>query len=149
MISVVKTAYQHLIAGRNREIQFCILMAFLPTFVIARAVVYLDLPIFVVVNGTHIHHMTYGIIILAISGYMGLTVRKQYWRPWIAVVYGIGLALAFDEIGMWLSLRDSYWVRQSYDVMLVILALLVIAIGFSDFWQRLERQFLRKTVAVT
>jgi hypothetical protein len=63
------------------EIQFWVLIPFLPTFVIARTVVYLDVPIFIVANGTHIHHLTYGIIMLSISRYMGLTVRAQRWQP--------------------------------------------------------------------
>jgi hypothetical protein len=139
MISAVKTIYQHLIAGRDQEVAFWVLISFLPTFVIVRVVVYLDAPIFIVVHGTHIHHLTYGIILLAIAGYLGLTVRTQRWRSWIAVFYGMGLALAFDEFGMWLNLRDDYWVRQSYDALLIILALLINAAYFSEFWQRLLR----------
>ena len=116
------------------------MMTFLPTFIIARIVVYVGVPIFVFVRGTHIHHLTYGIILLAITGYLALTVQKPRRRLWVAGLYGVGLALAFDEFGMWLSLRDDYWVRWSYDVVLIIIALLINAVYFSDFWLRVLKQ---------
>ena len=76
MIRVVKTAYDHIIAQRKREIAFWILATFLPTFLVARTVVYLRIPIFINVHGVHIHHLAFGIIVLAIAGYFALTVQK-------------------------------------------------------------------------
>jgi hypothetical protein len=93
------------------------------------------------VGGTHIHHLTWGIIILAITGYAGLVVESHTWRLCIAALYGIGLALAFDEFGMWLRLQDNYWVRQSYDAVLAILAFLIGSVYFRRFWLRLAREF--------
>ncbi|MBI5221852.1 MAG: hypothetical protein HY979_03535, partial [Candidatus Magasanikbacteria bacterium] len=40
-------------------------------------------------------------------------------------VYGIGLGLTFDEFGMWVRLADTYWVRQSYDAIIVIFLVLL------------------------
>lgn len=50
--------------------------------------------------------------------------------------YGIGLALTFDEFGMWLHLGGSYWQRASFDAVVVIagfLGLIVVAPHFSRF----------------
>jgi len=137
LMHAAKTAYQYLVVGRKHEVAFWVLIAFLPTFLFARALVYFRVTIFIHVHGTHIHHLTYGIILLAIAGYLALTVRTPRWRPWIAAFYGVGLALAFDEFGMWLLLRDDYWIRWSYDAALIILALLINAVYFGDFWLRL------------
>jgi hypothetical protein len=38
-----------------------------------------------------------------------------------AVIYGIGMALTFDEFGMWLHLGGSYWQRASFDAVVVLL----------------------------
>jgi len=36
----------------------------------------------------------------------------------------VGLALTFDEFGMWLHLGGSYWQRASYDAVVLVAALL-------------------------
>lgn len=48
-------------------------------------------------------------------------------RP-AAAVYGIGLALTFDEFGMWLHLNDFYWQRASFDAITVIMAALALMV---------------------
>jgi hypothetical protein len=103
-----------------------ILVAFLFTFMAARTVVFLivsdRLPnIHLQVQGTHVHHLNYGIFILAIiGGYLLLAQprEKGLWRA--CNVYGIGLALTFDEFGMWLHLGGSYWQRASFDAVVVV-----------------------------
>jgi hypothetical protein len=144
MIRVIKTAYDHIIAQRKREIVFWILATFLPTFLVARTVVYLGIPIFIHVRGVHIHHLAFGIIVLALAGYFALTVQTPKRRDWIAALYGIGLALAFDEFGMWVLLRDDYWIRWSYDAILIIVVVLVNAVYFADFWLHLLWHLLRR-----
>ena len=75
-------------------------------------------------RGVHVHHFTYGVLILAVVGlYMILRrpdVRTRMFEVSV-MLYGIGLALTFDEFGMWIRLQDNYWVRQSYDAVIVIL----------------------------
>lgn len=144
MIRIVKTAYHHMIAERKREIAFWVLIVFLPTFLLTRAVVYLRIPIFIHIHGVHVHHLAFGIIILAIAGYSALIVQAPKSRNWIAALYGVGLALAFDEFGMWLLLRDDYWIRWSYDAILIIVVVLVNVVYFADFWLHLTRLLRRK-----
>ena len=43
-----------------------------------------------------------------------------------AVLYGLGLALTFDEFGMWLHLGGLYWQRASFDAVIVIAAALAL-----------------------
>ncbi|MCX6567571.1 MAG: hypothetical protein NT147_00775, partial [Candidatus Aminicenantes bacterium] len=45
---------------------------------------------------------------------------------WAAVLYGIGLALTFDEFGMWLHLGGGYWQRASFDAVTVVVGLLML-----------------------
>jgi len=37
-----------------------------------------------------------------------------------ALVYGVGLALTFDEFGMWVHLGGPYWQRASFDAVVLI-----------------------------
>jgi hypothetical protein len=104
-----------------------VLVAFLATFIASRVLVFLimshTLPdLFVHVGGTHVHHLNYGIFLLAGVGAY-LLFRLPARRP-IAAVYGIGLALTFDEFGMWLHLGGGYWQRASFDAVVVIAAAL-------------------------
>ncbi len=53
-------------------------------------------------------------------------------------VYGIGLGLTFDEFGMWVRLKDDYWVRQSYDAIIVISLLLLNIAYYKSVWNWLK-----------
>ena len=99
--------------------------------------VYIAPGLFINLRGTHIHHLTYGIFILAIAGFLSQNLENPKWKTKVAILYGIGLALSFDEFGMWLRLQDNYWVRQSYDAILIILSLLINLVYFSNFWLRI------------
>jgi hypothetical protein len=119
-----------------------ILASFLFTFMTARTTVYLILArhipdLHLYIGGTHIHHLNYGIFLLSAVGAYLLLVRptaKGLHR--VCVLYGIGLALTFDEFGMWVHLGGSYWQRASFDAVVVIaafLSLLVVAPRLSAF----------------
>jgi hypothetical protein len=117
-------AYRELIANRRNQIPFWILFGFLPTFVIERTIVDNYPGLFLRAHGTHVHHFTYGIIVLALTGFISLVWDRPSRRA-LAAFYGIGLALAFDEFGMWLHLTSNYNLDQSVDVMVGILVFLV------------------------
>lgn len=133
---------------KNLDIRFIILVSFLSTFILWRIVVYffvLGPPrIHVNINGTHVHHLTLGIMILAVIGYVSLTTHSNHFKKFMAVLYGIGLATAFDEFGMWLHLKDDYWIRHSYDAILVITIFLINTAFFRKFWYQSVNYLLRK-----
>jgi hypothetical protein len=105
-----------------------ILFAFVVTFVLTRLFVLFMaegwLPdIHINVGDTHVHHLALGILLLACVGATALLFRpaaRGLRRT--AVLYGVGLALTFDEFGMWLHLEDVYWQRASFDAVVVIAA---------------------------
>ncbi|MFA7653593.1 MAG: hypothetical protein WCX97_00925 [Candidatus Magasanikbacteria bacterium] len=120
----------------SKRIIGLVAFAFLITFAASRLVVYLVLGhlmpnLFLTVKGVHIHHFTYGVVILCIVGLYLLLRRPPAESDafrWSALFYGVGLGLTFDEFGMWVRLEDNYWMRQSYDaIVIVILILLNIA----------------------
>jgi hypothetical protein len=72
-------------------------------------------------GGTHVHHLNYGILLLSgVGAYLLLGNPRKKGLRWATVLYGIGLALTFDEFGMWMHLGGSYWQRASFDAMVVI-----------------------------
>ncbi len=109
-----------------------VLFVFLLTFIAVRILVFLIMSeripdLFIYVGGTHIHHLNFGIFLLAIiGGYLIFICPDQKVLKVMAVLYGIGLALTFDEFGMWLHLGGSYWQRSSFDAITVIAAVLAL-----------------------
>ena len=114
----------------NRALARLIFFTFLLTFIAARALVFLimshRLPdLYLYVGGTHIHHLNYGIFLLCgVGAYLLFVSPTEKRRRRAAVAYAIGLALTFDEFGMWLHLGGGYWQRASFDAVAVIIAIL-------------------------
>ena len=108
-----------------------VLFSFLLTFITSRVTVYLIMArtipdLYLHLGGNHIHHLNYGIFLLVAVGAF-LLFRDPTGRPLkiSAVAYGIGLALTFDEFGMWVRLDGStYWQRASMDAVGVLAAVL-------------------------
>src|SRR5215813_14182987 len=76
------------------------------------------------VAGLHIHHYVYGIFILTAAGYLALIFKSPRATLWIALMYGLGVGLTFDEFGMWFNppfVRGVRW--NTNGVMIVALAL--------------------------
>lgn len=108
-----------------------VLVAFLVTFMLARIIVFLIMSrtspdLYLHLGGTHVHHLNYGIFLLsAVGGYLLLRRPTGKSLERAAIFYGIGMALTFDEFGMWIRLGGSYWHRASWD------AIIVLATGFA------------------
>ena len=118
---------------------FNVFVSFLFTFIIVRIYVILgtvgiiDDPNFYI-KGYHIHHLNYGIFILAIAGFLALIFQDTKHRLKIGILYGIGLGLTFDEFGMWLKLENDYWMRTSYDAIIIISLIFASIVYFPFFW---------------
>jgi hypothetical protein len=88
------------------------------------------------VGGTHIHHLVWGILLLLIVGYVGVTVAPDSpWHEILAVLFGVGAGLTLDEFALWLNLKDVYWSeqgRRSVDAVIVAACLSgMILVGFT------------------
>jgi hypothetical protein len=129
MLEIARDPSRDARSVRRRRAQL-ILLVFLVTFVCSRVVVFLimarKLPdLFLYVGGTHVHHLNYGLLLLVAVGAWLLLRPPQNFR-WPAILYGVGLALTFDEFGMWLHLGGSYWQRASWDAVVVVAAVLAL-----------------------
>jgi hypothetical protein len=108
------------------------LAAFVLTFALSRILVLLIMShrvrdLYLHVGGTHVHHLNYGIFLLCgLSGFLLLARPGEAALRRAAVAYGIGLALTFDEFGMWIHLGGAYWQRASYDAVVVVAAVLAL-----------------------
>jgi hypothetical protein len=121
-----------------------VFLAFLLTFIASRVLVILIMTrripnLFFHAGGTHVHHLNYGIFILSAVGavLVFVTEPSDKLRKLCALLYGVGMALTFDEFGMWLHLGGSYWQRGSFDAVSVVLSVFGW-IAFLPKWERMR-----------
>ncbi len=124
----------------ERHLARIVFTTFLLTFIASRILVILIMTrkmpdLFLHMGGTHVHHLNYGIFTLSAVGaillFADVTERQ---KEICAGLYAFGMALTFDEFGMWLHLGGGYWQRASFDAVVVVLGLfglLAFAPGFS------------------
>ena len=121
------------------------LFGFLVTFILARVFVFLimskEMPnLYFFMHGTHVHHLNYGIFLLAaVCGYS--VFRRPVGRAAeiTALLYGVAMGLTFDEFGMWLHLGGSYWQRASVDAVIVVAALFGL-VAFARSLKKFEKR---------
>src|SRR6266853_4637027 len=130
------------IADRPRRGLFLASVSFFLTFAIVRGMVFCirhNIPPFhyVIMEGRHIHHLVFGILILLLVGYgwlcevgNGSDSSSILAGRAMALLYGMGSALTLDEFALWLNLKDVYFVREgrsSFDAIILFGALLAIS----------------------
>ena len=129
------------------------LLAFVITFVLARTVVFLIMArripnLYFFLDKTHVHHLNYGIFLLAgLGGYLLFRAPSGDAARRAAFAYGIAMALTFDEFGMWLHLGGSYWQRASVDVTVVVAAMLAF-IAYARSIKSFEARHVRAFIAL-
>jgi hypothetical protein len=140
----IVAAYQQHVDYRRRA-ALLMWVAFIGTFVFLRALTfgirYHILPVKNVVtsSGLHIHHFVWGIVILLIIGFLGITLWSERLHPWLGTIFGIGAALVIDEYALWLNLKDVYWLpagRSSIDVAILVAAVLGLYYAADRFWKQ-------------
>ena len=140
----VASAYRDGIVDTGRETEFLFFVAFLVSFGFIRTSANMIRarvswwPGNVEVGGTHVHHLVWGIILLLITGYVGVAIHPgDPWRGIIAVGFGIGTGLTLDEFALWLNLKDVYWSkegRRSIDAVMVAAGLSgMLLVGFRSW----------------
>ena len=129
------------------------LFSFILTFILARVFVFLimskQMPNFYFfLGGTHVHHLNYGIFLLAaVCGYSVFARPVGRAAEVAALMYGVAMGLAFDEFGMWLHLGGSYWQRASVDAVIVVMAVLGL-VAFARSLVRFEARHFRAFAAL-
>jgi hypothetical protein len=60
----------------------------------------------------HIHHFVPGITLAFLAGGVSVVTRRQDLDPWLAIPFGVGVALTLDESALLLKLDDVYWTEE-------------------------------------
>lgn len=94
-------------------------------------------------GGSHIHHFVPGIALAFASGAAGLISENQEIEKALAVPFGVGVGLTFDEAALLLRLEDVYWTREGMLSVQVTLATASI-LGATILGMRILREGERR-----
>lgn len=150
------------IPDRPRRRMFIASISFLVTFVGVRILVHRIAHHegrfhWVVIHGTHIHHLVWGILILLLVGYGWLLDLGRSHSPLsiffsrlMSVSYGVGAALTLDEFALWLNLDpDAYWSREgrvSIDAVIVFGSVLGVGAWGAPFFRALQGMWSKRAL---
>ncbi len=141
------------VAAESAQLARLALFGFILTFIAARTVVLLIMShrmpnLYFFLRGTHVHHLNYGIFLLAgVGAFLLFRVCGPGEQRFAALAYGIAMALTFDEFGMWLHLGGSYWQRASVDAVIVVAAVLGL-IAFASAVRSFESRHVKASIAI-
>jgi hypothetical protein len=144
-VEKIMVAEHHMTRETAHKLARHALFSFIVTFILARVFVFLimarEMPnLYFFMHGTHVHHLNYGIFLLAsVCGYSVFGRPTGRAAEITALVYGAAMGLTFDEFGMWLHLGGSYWQRASVDAVIVVSALFGL-VAFARTLKRIEKR---------
>jgi hypothetical protein len=118
------------------------LISFASAFAVARAFTTLSPKTTFITSGYHIHHFWYGIILLAIGGWIGISYNETRIDKIAAVIFGAGGGLIGDEVGILLALEEhNYWAGISYTFIVILLILASILVLVNKYSRAILRDF--------
>jgi hypothetical protein len=113
--------------GMNPHLSFLALVSFIAAFLAARTFTTFFPNTVLVGGGLHIHHFWFGLAMLAIGGWLGISYERERVDRIAAILFGAGGGLIGDEVGLLLTFGD-YWSGLTYTVVIAFLASAIVMI---------------------
>ncbi|MBC7472134.1 MAG: hypothetical protein H7196_02625 [candidate division SR1 bacterium] len=124
------------------------LTTYILTLLLSRLIVFLieqdvDIPFlgYNIVKGYHIHHFTYGIILLVVISFATLFLNVTRFNRSLYFLYGLALGLVFDEFGIWLKLDPTYNQTISYIACSVVAIFLVFTLFLESWFPKIFEEY--------
>lgn len=100
----------------------------------------------IILFGYHIHHFYFGLALVIFSGWMAVVGSERLSGETLALLFGVGLGLAMDEIGLLLTWGD-YYSRATYLLSILLLGVFLNIVFFGDFWRAVRAQAAERSAA--
>jgi hypothetical protein len=151
----LRKIYRRRFVESRRERLFLASLGFFTTVLVVRVItiaIHRNIGPFhdVSMNGRHIHHLVWGILLLLLVGYawlLELGTGSTSSSPWAgrltSMLFGVAAALTLDEFALWLNLRDVYWEREgreSFEALALFGGVLALGISGRAFWRGLAAE---------
>lgn len=147
-MKLIESTRKHLHLETLRRKGIFTLTTYILTLFLSRLTVFLiehdvDFPFlgYNIVKGYHIHHFSYGIILMVIISFATLFLNVTRFNNAIYFLYGLALGLIFDEFGIWLKLDPTYNQAISYIASTVVAIFLVIMLFLESWFPKLFEEY--------
>jgi hypothetical protein len=149
--SSTRSLFHRLVVQKGAEPPFWMLVGFIGSLGGARLVVHLILKyglekrLFALVPGNdpnpmHIHHFNYGLFLIGSVGLASMfPFARRFLRP-LALLFGIGAGLVFDEFALFWNLNPEYSQELSVIAAGLAAAVLLQLVYFRSFWTAIVRR---------
>lgn len=96
----------------------------------------------VVLGGYHIHHIGWGIVLVALAGWIALHWKGPNIARTAAILYGVGLGFIVDELGFVVGGVKPYRgdLLEVFTVGIALSGLFLSAVYFPSFWRGIRRE---------
>lgn len=126
----------------RHSLSFLATLAFTIGFFGARAfhTVFPDTEVFI---GTiHFHHFWYGLVMMTVSGWLGIAYNGERRNRVYAVIFGLGLGFVGDEVGLLLTFGD-YYTTLTFDIFIGAICFVVLLSLLVRYWKEVEQDVIR------
>jgi len=118
------------------------LVSFALSFAVARTFTTLSPNAILSPSGFHVHHFWYGIVMLAVGGWLGISYNDPRVDRLAAIIFGAGGGLIGDEAGILLTLEsNNYWAGASYTFITIFLASASILVLLKKYSRTVLKEF--------
>jgi CRP-like cAMP-binding protein len=144
--------FRRLVVQQGAEPPFWMLVGFVVSLGLARLTVFLILhfhlehQLFALVkdpndpNPMHVHHFNYGLVLIGLSGLAALFPFGRRALRLLALAFGFGCGLVFDEFALFWNLNPEYAQTASLVAAAGAAAVLVQLVWFRRFWGAVARR---------
>jgi hypothetical protein len=116
------------------------MISFIASFTIARTFTTLNPDTVLIGGGYHIHHFWYGIAMLAIGGWLGISYQSERTDRLAAILFGAGGGLIGDEVGLLLTL-ENYWAETTYTFIIIVLTFASMIVLVNKYHKVIRTEF--------
>jgi len=150
-----RAMFRRLVVAEGAEPPFWMLAGFVVSLGLARLTVFfilhfhLEHQLFALVkapndpNPMHVHHFNYGLVLIGLSGLAALFPFGRRALRVLAVAFGFGCGLVFDEFALFWNLNPEYAQTASLVAAAGAAAVLVQVVWFRRFWAAITRRAVR------
>ncbi len=150
-----RALFRSLVVQKGAEPPFWMLAGFLVALAGARLTVFfilhfhLEQQLFALVrsandpNPMHVHHFNYGLVLIGLSGLAALFPFGRRALRVLAVAFGAGCGLVFDEFALFWNLNPNYAQEGSLVAAATAAVVLIQLVWFRRYWAALARRVWR------
>jgi len=116
------------------------MISFIASFIVTRIFTTLNPDTVLISSNYHIHHFWYGIAMLAIGGWIGISVENERLDRVAAILFGAGGGLIGDEVGLLLTF-GNYWTEITYTFVIIFLTFASMLILLNKYHKLIRTEF--------